>query len=213
MVEKPERFYLQSNRENIITDTMIQKFLSDNQELTIFLKDANIKLHPVHFGAYESFCYWIIAQQLSGHVAEIIMNRLRSEVQPLKPENLLAQPSEVLRKVGISKSKIVYLNNISTFFSEHPQADNLETLSNEEIKSLLLPIKGIGPWTINMFLIFNLGRLNVVAVGDLVVRKGIRILYGLQEIPSITEAKIHTQKWGKLGTIGSLLAWKVAENT
>ena len=76
---------------------------------------------------------------------------------------------------------------------------------------LFLPIKGIGEWTIQMFLIFHFGKLDVLAAKDLAVRKGIKIMYDLNHVPSVKEVHALTKSWKPYYTIGTLLAWNILE--
>lgn len=209
MGDQIEKFYLIQKGKNVITKDLLNRFITANPELTPFFEKRKIELRPLEFSHFESWTYWIISQQLSGKVADILINRFRATCEQVTPSNVLSIESDKLRNIGISRSKIEYLKNIAKFHYEGKHIVNFETYSSDEIRDHYSKIKGIGPWTINMFLIFNLTRLDILAVNDLVVRKGIKEMYGLDAVPNVKQASQIGQKWGDLATIGTLLAWEV----
>jgi DNA-3-methyladenine glycosylase II len=124
----------------------------------------------------------IVYQQLSGKAATTIHGRfldLFPERYP-HPEQLLALPEERLRLAGLSRQKAAYLRNAAEHFLLHP-IPNWQALSDEEILAWLTAIKGVGRWTVEMILIFTLGRPDVFPVDDLGVRQAIVKLYQLEE--------------------------------
>ncbi len=207
--ERRKEFYLQSEGQNLITDEMLSKFKERNPELASLVDKYRPSLRRLKFDFFESWCYWIISQQLSGHVADLLIERFRTLCGKVTPTRVKALTVDEMRSVGISNSKATYLHNIADFYLSGKNISYYDQASSDEIRDTYSKIKGIGPWTINMFLIFNLGRLDVLAINDLVVRKGIQRLYNLSHLPKPKEAMELCKNWGDLATIGTILAWIV----
>lgn len=124
----------------------------------------------------------IISQQLSTKVAAIIFDRFVSLYPAKKPtiQKVLDTPEETLRGIGISYAKIKYIYAVANFCIEHKINDKkIQELSNEAIIDLLTQIKGVGKWTVEMLLMFSLGREDVFAVDDLGIQQAMTKLYNL----------------------------------
>ena len=124
----------------------------------------------------------IISQQLSTKVAAIIYERFLALFPAKKPtiQKVLDTPEDTLRAIGISYAKINYIYAVASFCLEHKITDKkLQKLSNEEIIELLTQIKGVGKWTVEMLLMFSLGREDVFAVDDLGIQQAMTKLYHL----------------------------------
>lgn len=124
----------------------------------------------------------IISQQLSTKVAAIIFDRFVALYPAKKPtvQKVLDTPEETLRGIGISYAKIKYIYAVANFFIEHKITDKkIQELSNEAIIDLLTQIKGVGKWTVEMLLMFSLGREDVFAVDDLGIQQAMTKLYNL----------------------------------
>ena len=136
----------------------------------------------------------------------------------LTPKSVLAKTQEELRSVGLSRQKVSYLHNIAEafdkngFLEKEKNAESLDELSSDEIVRLFADIKGVGEWTVQMYLIFALGRLDAPVPNDLGVHKGVMNLYGLDEMPTPTLVKGLAEKWHPLETVGTVLAWRVLES-
>jgi len=135
-------------------------------------------------------------------------------------------PVEVLRGAGLSERKATYLKDLAQAFSTSTAAvtnketviqtikltdDLINTMTDEELTTSLISIKGIGPWTIAMHSMFAMGRPDILPVGDLGVRKGMQLLYGLKELPSPAEMESLAETWRPYRSVGSFYMWKVAE--
>ena len=117
-----------------------------------------------------------------------------------------------LQKIGISKSKIHYMNEIADRFIESDSfLNNVEELSNKEIINQLTEIKGIGPWTSEMFLMFTLQRLDIFSIKDLGIKKGIQKLFKLDNIPTDEFMIKKSKKWSPYRTIACLYLWKLID--
>ena len=208
-------FYLKSKSKNVINKAHINKFIKNNPELKDHIIKHPISLKLLDLELFESFCYWIIGQQLSVRAADSIIGRFLKLVVPLTPNNLLRIEHDKLRSVGLSNSKSEYVKNVAQFIIENKDRPEIKTpsdFSSEDLRTFFMQIRGVGPWTVNMHLIFILGKLDVFAIKDLGVKKGIKILYDLPDIPKERDAiKAYNNNWGDLATIGTLLSWNVLE--
>jgi DNA-3-methyladenine glycosylase II len=129
----------------------------------------------------------IVYQQLAGRAAAAIHARFLAlfDGRGLTPEGVLALPDAKLRSVGLSGAKTASIRDLAAKSLDGTvPLRGLSRLSDEEIVERLSSVRGIGPWTAEMFLMFQLGRPNVWPVGDLGVRNGYRIAYGLDEMPT-----------------------------
>jgi DNA-3-methyladenine glycosylase II len=131
---------------------------------------------------YLHLCSSIISQQLSTKVAKVIYKRFLDLYGKREPtaKQILDTPLEKFRSIGFSNAKASYVHNVCNFFVEHNLTDaRLNKMNNEEIIDLLTQIKGIGRWTVEMILMFTLGREDVFAVDDLGIQQSITKLYKL----------------------------------
>lgn len=131
---------------------------------------------------YLQLCASIISQQLSTKVAKVIYARFLNLFKTKSPsaKNILTVPPETLRSIGFSNAKASYVHNVCQFFIDNKITDaRLDKMSNEEIIDLLTQIKGVGKWTVEMILMFTLGREDVFAVDDLGIQQSITKLYKL----------------------------------
>jgi DNA-3-methyladenine glycosylase II len=140
-----------------------------------------------HKNYYQALVESVVSQQLSVKAAATILNRFKDlySIDFPSPEEIIATADDQLRSVGLSRQKISYIKDLaSKVLDETVQFNQLDELSNEEIITELTNVKGIGVWTVHMFLMFCMGRLDVLPVGDLGIKNGIFALYNLDEKPS-----------------------------
>ena len=164
---------------------------------------------------YRSLTRSIIYQQLSGKAAKTISDRFialyRGKDYP-SPDDVLKTDHEILCSVGLSNAKAKYIKNISRAFLDGSiDYNNLRNLSNNAIMEKLVAIKGVGPWTAQMFLIFTLNRLDVFPSGDLGVQKGFQQYFKLKELPTSKTMKQKAERWKPFRTVASLYFWKVVD--
>lgn len=161
---------------------------------------------------FESLVTSIIGQQLSIRAADKIIERFSNYFKNrIIPELIIDAETEDLRKLGISYSKIKYIKDLSSKIEEKEISfANISTKSDKEIIELLTKIKGIGVWTAQMFLIFTLGRLNVLPTGDLGIKKAIKVLYVLKELPTENKIEKISRKynWSPYNSIAAWYLWK-----
>lgn len=156
----------------------------------------------------------IISQQLSTKVAAIIYDRFLALYPAKKPtiQKVLDTPEETLRAIGISYAKINYIYAVANFCLEHKITDKkLQQLSNEAIIELLTQIKGVGKWTVEMLLMFSLGREDVFAVDDLGIQQAMTKLYNL-DTANKKQLKLDmlaiAQAWSPYRTYACLHLWR-----
>jgi DNA-3-methyladenine glycosylase II len=156
----------------------------------------------------------IISQQLSTKVARVIFQRfldLYKGKEP-KPQQVLDTPAETLRSIGLSNAKVSYVHNVAAFCIEHKITDKkLLAMRNEEIIELLVQIKGIGQWSVEMLLMFTLGREDVFAVDDLGIQQALAHLYKLDpDNKKEMKAKMLkiSAKWSPYRTYACLHLWR-----
>lgn len=166
---------------------------------------------------YHELVSSIISQQLSVKAAGSIQSRFVDlfEGQLPSPQMIVETSPEKLRSVGLSSAKVRYVQDLATHILDgRLELDQLPRLSNGEIVAELTAIKGIGEWTAHMFLIFCLGRLDVLPVGDLGIKMGIKKLYGLDHVPLPKEVATIAiaQGWHPYASIASWYVWRSLEN-
>ena len=203
--------------KNVLTKRVLNRFAEQVPELERFLSRVTLRLVPTKTPPFEMLIRSIVYQQLSGKAAKTIHDRMLELLGKLTPKAVLAKSQEELRTVGLSRQKASYLHNVAEAFGkggllqEYSTAESLNDLSSEEITKLFVAIKGVGEWTVQMYLLFSLGRLDVLSPGDLGVRKGVQLLYRLEEVPTPKELVELAKKWHPLETVGTCLAWRVLE--
>ena len=170
-----------------------------------------------HTDYYRELVDSIISQQLSIKASATIVKRfvaLFGDTFPT-PEQILERDIDELRAVGMSRSKASYVLDLATHILDNKlQPEKLPALSNEEVIRELTAVKGIGEWTAHMFLIFSLGRLDVLATGDLGVRMAMKRLYGLPDAPKPDEMRAIADKfnWHPYESIACWYLWKSLDN-
>ena len=152
----------------------------------------------------------IIGQQISGSAANTIFNRLVTDVgtKRIKPESLLEYSVDQFRELGISRQKATYLLDLAEKVeSSAVQLKQVSKMDNDAVISQLTQIKGVGPWTAQMFLMFSLGRLDVFPADDLGIRNAMIKAYGLEE-PSRQALCDIAKPWIPYSTIACWYLWK-----
>jgi len=159
----------------------------------------------------------IVYQQLSGAAAATIFGRVRALYAPKKfplPGELAATPPARLRAAGLSNAKTAAMIDLAhrTASGELPTLAQIRKLSDEEIVERLTVVRGIGPWTVHMFLMFRLGRPDVLPVADYGVRKGFALTYRKKDLPTPDELTRHAERWRPYRSLASWYMWRALEN-
>lgn len=154
----------------------------------------------------------IIGQQLSISSARAIINRFNSHFNSeLSPKNIISTSDKKLRSLGLSRAKALYVKDLSSkLLNSEISLKGISKKNNDEIMYELTRVKGIGEWTVHMFLIFVLGRPNVLPSGDLGIKKAIMLNYNLKKLPSSDEVKNISilNNWEPFSSYASLYLWK-----
>jgi DNA-3-methyladenine glycosylase II len=165
--------------------------------------------------AYGTLVRSITGQQLSTKAAATIYGRLTELYggRTPTPQEILDTDPEQLRAVGLSNAKAAYLRDLAEHIvdGELP-VERLAEMSDAEVYQVLTAIKGLGRWTVDMFLMFHLGRPDILPVGDLGIRKAIQANYGLQELPKAAEMEQLADAWRPHRTLASLYLWESLDN-
>jgi DNA-3-methyladenine glycosylase II len=158
----------------------------------------------------------IAHQQLSGRAAETIMGRFHAlfpSIPHPTPEQVLAVEDLMLRQVGFSRPKIKYIKDLAaqTLAGIVPTHDELLEVADEELIERLTKIKGIGRWTVEMLLIFKLGRMDVLPIYDLGIQKGFMLTYGKRKMPKPETILKYGERWRPYRTIASWYLWRAVD--
>lgn len=151
----------------------------------------------------------VISQQISTKAARAISERLLLALKKLTPGRVLKAEDAVLRAAGLSANKARSLRDLADHCIRRAiPLRQLREMPDEAVIDKLLPVRGIGPWTAEMFLIFSLGRLDVLPVGDFGLRAGVQNHYGLSELPTKDELTRIGAAWQPFRSIGTWYIWR-----
>ncbi len=192
--------------------------LSKDKKLLPLLKTIQPRKLRKHKNVCLRLCASIMSQQLSTKVADVIYKRfleLYGGKEPT-PRQITATPHEVLRGIGLSNAKANYVHNVAAFIAEHKITDKkLDKMGDQEIIDLLTQIKGVGRWTVEMLLMFTLGREDVFAIDDLGIQQGMAKVYGLDmtDKKALKEQMLKiSAKWSPYRTWGCVFMWDSKDN-
>ena len=185
-------------------------FLSSDPVMDFFIKEFGNQIDPLdrHNNNYAiALSNLIIEQQISFKAAITIKKKFDDLTKLLSNREILEIDNETIQSIGISYRKVDYIKNIISFFeNEKPDFSNLD---DKEISKKLCSIKGIGPWTSEMFLLFVFHKPDIFSFGDIALINSIKLNYNLNNHDEIKEL---TLKWKPYRSIASLLLWKSIEN-
>jgi len=165
-------------------------------------------------GSFRALAQSIFFQQLAGPAARAIMKRVldllgTDDARFFTPKEFLAASDEDLRAAGLSRQKLAYLRDLADkFASGQLREDEFADMDDEEVIGRVTSVKGIGRWTSEMFLIFSLGRPDVLPVDDLGVRRGLQQVYGLDGPPSPEQMRSIAEPWRPFRTVGTWYMWR-----
>lgn len=171
--------------------------LSKDKKLKKLIESQEIFVLEKRNKAYLRLCSSILSQQLSTTVAKVLYKRFLALYNDKEPtvKQILETPLETFRSIGFSNAKASYVHNVCNFFIDRKITDaQLHKMDNDEIIQLLTQIKGVGKWTVEMILMFTLGREDVFALDDLGLKQGVIKLYNLKE----TDKKLLQKKIEKI---------------
>ena len=181
------------------------------------IASAPLPTFTPHTDYYRALTNSIIGQQLSVRAAATIKQRFIDLFggQFPSPEQILERNIEQLRNVGLSRPKANYVQDLARHILDGSvQFDTIDQLKNDEIIAELTLVKGIGEWTVHMFLLFCMGRLDVLPTGDLGIRSGMKKLYGLDELPNPDKMRhiAANNNWHPYESVASWYVWHSLDN-
>ena len=185
-------------------------FLSSDPVMDFFIKEFGNQIDPLdrHNNNYAiALSNLIIEQQISFKAAITIKKKFDHLTKLLSNREILEIDNEIIQSIGISFRKVDYIKNIISFFEN--EKPNFSALNDKEISKKLCSIKGIGPWTSEMFLLFVFHKPDIFSFGDIALINSIKVNYNLSNHDEIKEL---TLKWKPYRSIASLLLWKSIEN-
>jgi DNA-3-methyladenine glycosylase II len=192
------------------SDDTLARVIEEHGPLDI---EARVRGRPED--AYGALLRAIVGQQLSVAAARTIYGRFTDlfDGRTPTPEELLEVDADTLRGVGLSRAKANYVRSLAEHvISGELELDRLDQLSDEAVTAEVTAVKGLGQWTADMFLIFHLGRPDVLPVGDLGVRRAVERLYGLEGLPSAAELEALGERWRPYRSLASLYLWESLDN-
>jgi DNA-3-methyladenine glycosylase II len=213
---------------NIITLSKLSSFIAElekaerclsrrDRELRGLIKrHGPCRIRP-HNRYFEILVEAVISQQLSTKAADTICNRFKTIYAPVsfpEPERILATPNETLRATGMSNGKVSFVKDIAAKTRDGSlKFSRVGRMSDDEVIEMLTQVKGIGVWTAHMFLIFSLGRMDVLPVGDLGIRRAVERLYGFDHLPTAAEVEQVAEErgWRPYCSIASWFLWRCWE--
>lgn len=192
-----------------MSDPVIARLIEQHGPCTLF--SENSLIHTPHFHV---LVWAIINQQLSVASASSIENRLSSLVQSgvFDLESILELDDQQMASCGLSRQKIRYLRALCDSVDDGElNLEQLESMDNGAVFDALTALPGIGPWTVDMFLMFSLGRLDVLPLGDLALRKSIEHHYELPDKPAIQDYHAIADRWRPYRTVSSWYLWAAVD--
>lgn len=166
---------------------------------------------------FEALLRSIVYQQLSGKAAATIYGRVESLLPKRRrsawPQTIIELEEATLRSAGLSRNKTAAVKDLAakTIDGTVPPLRKLRGMCDEAIIERLIAVRGIGVWTVQMLLIFRLGRPDVLPVADLGVRKGFQRVYGTDDLPSAAELTAHGETWRPFRSVASWYLWRVLD--
>jgi DNA-3-methyladenine glycosylase II len=197
---------------------MYSKILGKDKVMKRLIKDHGDMELVKKKNAYLHLCLSILSQQLSTKVARVIRDRFLNlyEGKFPTPQQIVDTPVTTLRGIGFSNAKASYIHNVARFAMEQGMEDRkLNKMSDEEVIDHLVPIKGVGRWTVEMLLIFTLGREDVFAVDDLGIQNAMVNLYGIDKTDKKkmkAEMLEIAERWKPFRSYACLYLWKSLDN-
>lgn len=176
-----------------------------------------IHLRPRRLSPFQALTQAIIYQQLSGKAAGTILERFKQmflDDEFPSPIQVAKSSVDRLRSAGLSRPKAGYIIDLANRCNAGlvPSLNECDSLNDEEIVATLTEIKGVGRWTVDMFLMSNLGRPDVLPVGDLGVRRGFQIAYRKRIMPTPEQLTRHGERWSPHRTHAARYLWRAADS-
>jgi len=198
-------------------DEAIEHLCRSDRVLARLIQQVGVcQLKPRRGSPFQTLVHSVAHQQLNGTAAKTILNRVVALYPGRRfprPEDLLATPDDRLRGAGLSRAKVAAVKDIAAKTLEGivPTSRAITNMSSEVILERLTIIRGVGPWTVEMLLMFRLGRLDILPATDFGVRKGFALIYRRKDLPLPAEVLKHGERWRPYRTIASWYLWRALE--
>ncbi len=185
---------------------------------TLITRSRRYDIAPlVSIRPFDALAESIAYQQLSGRAAAAIWSRVRAlypKGKRLDPQKILATPDDTFRAAGLSRAKIAALKDLAakTIDGTVPSARALSRMSDDEIVARLITVRGIGRWTVEMLLLFDLGRPDVWPVHDYGVRKGFAKTFGRRKLPTPKELMKFGERWRPYRSVAAWYFWRALDS-
>lgn len=191
--------------------------IANDPILAKVINNGPVPTFTPHTNYYQELVESIVSQQLSVKAAATILKRFKALFTSdfPNPAEILDEDVETFRSVGLSRQKANYIRDLAEKVLDGTvKFDHLDALSNQEVVDELTKIKGVGVWTVHMFLMFCMGRLDVLPIGDLGIKNGIQKLYDFEIKPTPEEMELIAKKnnWNPYETIASWYIWQSLDN-
>lgn len=189
---------------SVTVDDPYQQFRSDPALAPLVEEHGELALDP-HEDPFQRLVVSVLRQQVSMAAAAAIRERLFEEV-PVTPDGILAADETTVREAGVSAAKAEYLQALAAAWQDRGYTrEYFAGMDDDAVAAELTDIRGVGPWTADMFLLFGLGREDVFPVGDLGIRKGMTRLVGLEDRAEMVE---YAERWRPYRSYASLYLWR-----
>ena len=190
----------------------VQYLIKSDKNLGLLIKYIKTCELYIEVDGFKCLIKYIIGQQISDKARETIWNRFCINLKEITPLIVLNVPDNKFMAIGISYRKIMYIKELAKYIIENNiDFKQFEIMNNEDIIKILTSINGIGRWTAEMYLIFSLGRENILSKGDGTIKRTIQWMYNLKDLPTQIELEKIFKKWNKYSTIVSAFLWKSIE--
>ena len=190
--------------------------LKRDKKMRVLINEFGRPNYNLRQDYFQSLLRSIVFQQLSGKAARTIFQRfvnLIPKTSNLCPNEVLKLDKDKMRKAGLSFQKIDYVRNLADYFDHKSfQKKNVERMTDQEISKELIKIKGIGQWTVDMFLMFTLNRADILPCTDLGIQKGIMKILNMKNLPSKKEMENCSRKWRPHRTIACWYLWRMVDD-
>ncbi|EAE1300594.1 DNA-3-methyladenine glycosylase 2 family protein [Listeria monocytogenes] len=203
---------LTDTKKYSLSDTKIKYLVRTDQRLERLITYIGPIEYKLESDGFKCLVKYIIGQQISDKARETIWQKFCLNLANITPRTLLSIDNQDLRTLGLSARKVDCIKTLAAeILSEQINFEQFSSLSNKEIVSCLTKIKGIGKWTAEMYLIFSLGRENVLSYGDGTIKRAIQWMYNLESLPSDGDLTEYFVSWEGQATIVALYFWKSVE--
>ena len=195
-----------------LNDERVKYLISTDERLNRLIRHIYFSELEIEEDGFKCLMKYIIGQQISDKARQTLWQRICSKFDNLTPNKVLCLNNSELRGIGLSEHKVSFIKNLASAIAcKRINFEQYLTLKNEEIIRELTAVKGIGRWTAEMYLIFSLGREDILSSGDGTIKRVIMWMYDLETLPSKKDLWKYFGMWSQYATIVSSYFWKANE--